>query len=407
MKAVKNKWLKQLSYWVAALLLCLLAYFTGNISTDSYDAGDVWGDFTDGTTSETEETEEAGSGEITEEAESTFLPEEEKAGLEVHFIDVGQGDCTLFIHDGHAMLIDAGADSQGTKVQKYLKEQGVEKLDYVIASHPDADHIGGLDVILTKFDCEKILFTDAESDTAAYRNVMEAISYRGYEITTPKAGESYSFGNAVFTIVGPAGTYDKRSNNYSIGLKLDFGENSFLFIGDAEKEAQEDMLKSGADLKADVIKAGHHGSSDSADKKFLEAVDAAYAVISCGRGNDYGHPHAKTLQLFQELDIQVLRTDEQGTVTAFCDGREITWSHAPSETWQAGVYGGNETTDTDVNIDEETENARYILNTGSYKFHRPECESVADMGHKNKKGSNLSREGIMEMGYSPCKICKP
>lgn len=418
MKTVKNKWTKQLSFWVAAFLLCVLAYCASDVSTGSYDAGNIWGDFV----SEVGNSEEEISLEVMEEenAEGTenILVSEEEPGLEVHFIDVGQGDCTLLLNEGHAMLIDAGEDRQGTKVQKYLQKQGVEKLDYVIASHPDADHIGGLDVILTKFDCETILFTDAKSDTAAYRNVMEAIRYRGYTITTPKVGEKYSFGNAVFTIVSPVGTYDKRSNNYSIGLKVSFGENSFLFIGDTEKEAQTDMLQSGADLEADVLKAGHHGSSDSADKTFLEAVDAEYTVISCGKGNDYGHPHAKTLHLFQELDMQVFRTDEQGTITAISNGREITWSHAPSETWQAGVYGGgDEEAGTPGNSGVGTiygedgqqwpENVRYILNIGSYKFHKPECESVADMGKRNQKTSDLSREEIIEMGYSPCKRCEP
>lgn len=408
MKTVKNKWIRILSAVAVLLLVCLLP-----------------GCRKDFFIKETHDTDKAWEG-----------PEGEKAPrLAVHFMDVGQGDCTLLISNGHAMLIDAGDDSQGTKVQKYLKEQGIEKLDYVMGTHPDADHIGGLDVILTKFDCETILFTDAVSDTVAYRNVMETVRYREYEITEPELGASFPLGSATFTVVGPAGVYEEGSNNYSIGLRVTFGENSFLFIGDAEEKAQMDMLQSGADLSCDVLKAGHHGSSDSANLRFLEAVGAEYAVISCGIGNDYGHPHAKTLRLFQELDMQVFRTDEQGTVTAVSDGSRITWSCAPSETWQAGVYTGGNSSESNkeygtesagapsentgevtksgkgavVQPNEEAipENAKYILNTNSYKFHRPECESVADMSRRNKKGSDLSREEIIALGYSPCSRCKP
>ncbi|MBQ8596626.1 MAG: MBL fold metallo-hydrolase [Lachnospiraceae bacterium] len=346
--------------------------------------------------------------------------------LEVHFIDVGQGDCTLLINGGHAMLIDAGDNHQGTKVQKYLREQGIEKLDYVIGTHPDADHIGGLDVILTKFDCDVVLFPDAESDTLAYRQMMEAVKYKGYSITRPELFKTYAFGDASFQIVGPAADYTESSNNESVALKVTFGENSFLFIGDAEKDAQTDMMQSGADLKSDVLKAGHHGSSDSADRLFLETVGAEYTVISCGMGNDYGHPHAKTLKLLRELGMKVFRTDEQGTVTAVSNGSEITWSCEPSVTWMAGVYGGSDTyeggtayggageasaEDGSSESAQEAESAlthaNYILNTNSYKFHRPECESVLDMSERNKQGSNLSREEIVAQGYVPCNRCKP
>lgn len=336
---------------------------------------------------------------------------QQNPGLEVHFIDVGQGDSTLLIYKEHAMLIDAGEDSQGTNLQNYLEKQGVKKLDYVVATHPDADHIGGLDVILTKFDCGIIFFPDAQSDTVAYRDVTDAIKYRGYEVTRPEMGAVYSLGDAAFTIIVSENCPEENNNNASIGLKMTYGKNSFLFTGDAEKEALTDMLQSGADLRADVLKAGHHGSSDSADELFLETVGAKYAVISCGKGNDYGHPHAKTLNLFKKLDMQVFRTDEQGSVTAFSNGEEITWSHTPSETWEAGVYKGSQDSIYTENHKEDEDswinNAAYILNTGSYKFHRPECESVADMSRRNKKGTNLTREEIINLGYVPCNRCKP
>lgn len=335
---------------------------------------------------------------------------EQSEGLEVHFIDVGQGDCTLLVNQGHAMLIDGGEDSRGTAVQKYLMDLGIEKLDYVIGTHPDADHIGGLDVILTKFDCETIIFSEAQSDTLSYKRVMEALRQKNYRVTAPELFESYSLGDASFTIVGPVVTYEEESNNNSIALRVSYGETSFLFLGDAEAEAQADMLASGAELDCDVLKAGHHGSSDSADKTFLEAVSPEYAVISCGAGNDYGHPHERTLSLLKDLGIFVFRTDEQGTVKAISDGKEIKWSHTPSVSWKAGVYRNDQKKDSDSGTEENPEELSeylYILNIRSYKFHRPECESVSEMSKKNRKGSNLTREEILALGYSPCNNCKP
>lgn len=327
--------------------------------------------------------------------------------LEVHFIDVGQGDCTLVLCDGHAMLIDAGDDSQGTKVQKYIQNLGIDTLEYVIGTHPDADHIGGLDVILTKFDCNTIIFPDIKSDTMAYKRVMETIRYKGYSVTGPEISKTYSLGDAVITVLGPVGTYEEESNNYSIALKVSYGENSFVFLGDAEEEAQLDILQSKADVSADVLKAGHHGSSDSANAVFTNAVNPEYAVISCSKGNDYGHPHARTLKLFRELGIQVFRTDEQGTVTAVSDGSTITWSCEPSKSWQAGTFKESNGLTGNAEAEDERIDAKYILNTNSLKFHRPECESVLDMNKRNRQGCDLSREEIIDMGYIPCNRCRP
>lgn len=243
--------------------------------------------------------------------------------MQVHYIDVGQGDATLILCNGHAMLIDAGDNSKGTAVQYYLKKQGVESLDYVIGTHPDADHIGGLDVVITKFDCNMVMMPEIRRDNATYRDVLQAMEYRGYKNTPPVVGTEYPLGEATFCIVAPNGEYGEEYNNYSIGILLTYGENRFLFTGDAMKEAEADMLANGIALQADVLKAGHHGSSDAGSKAFLDAVNPKYAVISCGSDNDYGHPHRETLQSFKERRIDVYRTDLQGDVIAVSDGKEI------------------------------------------------------------------------------------
>lgn len=261
---------------------------------------------------------------------------QEGSGLEVHYLDVGQGDCTLILCDGHAMLIDAGDNDKGTAVQSYLESQGVTELDYVIGTHPDADHIGGLDVILYKFDCQTVLMPDFEKDTRTYDDVIQTMKQKRYENTSPRTGETFELGSAVFTIVAPNGEYGDNANDYSIGILLQHGGNRFLFTGDAEEASEADMLENGMDLKADVFKAAHHGSRTANTEEFLNAVDPDYMVISCGQDNSYGHPHAEVMNRLRIMGISVFRTDEQGTIVAHSDGTEITFNMSLDESWKAG-----------------------------------------------------------------------
>ncbi len=276
------------------------------------------------------DTEKDASEDAEEEAE-----EPEESELTVHFLDIGQGDATLIMCDGEYMLIDAGDNDKGTAVQNYLTKQGVTKLKYVIGTHPDADHIGGLDVVLYKFECETVMMPDVANDTATYRDVIDTMDTKGYQNTLPQVGDSYTLGSAEFTILGPRKIYDD-TNNSSIVLRLTHGNNSFLFMGDAEEEAENDMLNGDIMVDADVLKAGHHGSRTASSKVFLQAVSPAYAVISCAEDNSYGHPHAETLNNLRAMGVQVFRTDEQGSIVVTSDGQEMVWNCAPSETWKAG-----------------------------------------------------------------------
>lgn len=261
------------------------------------------------------------------------------SGMEVHFIDVGQGDATLILAGGHAMLIDAGDNSKGTAVQLYLQKQGVERLDYLVLTHTDSDHIGGADVIISKFDIGQIFLDDFKKDNKTYRELMESMKSRGMTFSTPEAGAEYELGTAVFTIIAPNDTYDDP-NNSSIALILDYGENSFLFSGDCEEEAERDILENGMNLDVDVYQAGHHGSRTSSTEEFLDAMSPEYAVISCEEGNSYGHPHAQTLNNLRARRVKVFRTDEQGSVVAYSDGTDITWNCSPSDSWQSGEPTG-------------------------------------------------------------------
>lgn len=320
--------------------------------------------------------------------------------LQIHFIDVGQGDSTLITCGGEAMLIDAGENDQGTAVQSYLTAQGVEKLKYMIGTHPDSDHIGGMDVVMYKFDCDTVIMPDEAKDTATYRDVIDTMKNKRYENTLPVVGDTYTLGDAEFTILSPSKKYD-NSNNNSVVILLTHGDNRFLLTGDAQEPAEADILDSGISIKADVYKAGHHGSSTSSSEAFLEAVQPTYAVISCGEDNSYGHPHAEVLNSFRIAGVKVFRTDEQGSILATSDGKTITWNCSPTESW----LSGNGTHVADL-PDPDAVNT-YICNINTMKFHYPDCPSAQDMRKENRMEIKATRAEMIGQGYEPCKGCKP
>ncbi len=262
--------------------------------------------------------------------------------LQIHFIDVGQADSILIKQDNNYMLIDGGNNEDGDMLVKYLKEQGVEKLDYIIATHPHEDHIGGLDDVLNEFDTDLVLMPDKITTTKTFEDFLLAIKNRqdtknknGENVTlkkVPKLEEKYNLGNASFVIYAPNSSSYDELNNYSIVIKLSFGNNTFLFTGDAEKLSEKEMLDKNYDLKADVLKIGHHGSSTSTSDEFLEAVSPKYAVLSVGEDNLYNLPKKTVMDKFKNNNIPVYRTDEQGTIILNSDGTNITFNK------EAGTY---------------------------------------------------------------------
>lgn len=333
--------------------------------------------------------------------------DKENGILEVHYMDVGQGDSTLIISDGHAMLIDAGNNNKGTTVQNYLQKQGVKKLDYVIGTHPDADHIGGLDVIIYKFDCGKILLPDYSKDTKTYEEVVDTLKAKNYKAIHPKVGGSYALGDATFTVIAPGNRKFDSANDYSIAIRLEHGNNHFLFVGDAEADSELEMLKSKQDLASNVYKVSHHGSKTATSEEFLKAVNPEYAVISCGEDNSYGHPHAEVMNLLRSEGVKVYRTDEQGTIAARSDGNKITWNMSPDTSWKAGEPKGtgSDSEPADENKKAAKNSTVYVLNANTKKIHLPSCRSVKKIADKNKEKSRESKEKLEKQGYTPCKNC--
>ena len=260
--------------------------------------------------------------------DAAVIPE---GSTSVYFIDVGQGDCELIrTPDGQNSLIDAGTNATGDKLVQYLEQLGVEQIDTLIATHPHEDHIGGMDEVVNAFPIGDVYLpkvADSQTPTTrTYERLLDAIADKGLSITPGRGGMTILDDDGIkLEFLAPNADSYADLNSYSIVAKLTCGQKSFLFTGDAESDSEEEMLHAGYDLRSDVLKCGHHGSSTSTSAAFLQAVQPTYAVISCGVDNDYGHPHRETLDKLNDAGVQIYRTDEQDTILAVCDGTDVTF----------------------------------------------------------------------------------
>ncbi len=239
----------------------------------------------------------------------------------VSFIDVGQGDASFIcLPDGKTMLIDAGVSDAGKKLVKLLEASNCQKIDYLIATHPHADHIGGMKKIVESFEIGEIYMPRASTNTKTYEKLLESIAERGLKIKAARAGMQICPG---VEILAPNGAEYENLNNYSVVIKITNGNTKFLFMGDAEILSEDEILQGGYDVSADVIKVGHHGSGTSSGNTFVAAVGAKYAVFSVGTDNSYNHPHRFVVEKWKNAGAEICRTDERGTVTFRSDGKTL------------------------------------------------------------------------------------
>ena len=246
--------------------------------------------------------------------------------LSVHFIDVGQGDCTLMLSDGKSMLIDSGEAEYSSSVIKYLKRKGVKRLDCIVITHPHTDHFGGMADIIKKIGADRIIMPRISSEfmptTSSYERLLKTVSSAGLKIDAAK-DESFTLGKAEIKLY----TSDYKGenlNNNSVIVRAQNGANSFLITGDCEREEEQILLDKGVDLSAKVLKVAHHGSATGSSAEMLDEILPRYAVISCGAGNSYGHPHDVTLSRLDKYADKILRTDLNGNIVFISDGEGLT-----------------------------------------------------------------------------------
>ena len=240
---------------------------------------------------------------------------------------------------------------------------------------------------------------DVTYDTATFRDVIDTCRGKGYKIEHPKAGDTFKLGGASVQVLAPVSSKYSDMNSYSIVLRISIGKDSFLLTGDATADSESEMLSAGRDLSAAVLKVGHHGSSSSTSDVFLKNVSPSFAVISYGKDNPYGHPHAAVMNKLKKAGVKILRTDLQGSVIAKTSGSGIIWSTAPTDDYKGGSVSGC-TSDL-----EPVAGVQYILNTNTMKYHLPGCSAAKKIADKNRAESGDSAAVLEEKGFSPCGIC--
>ena len=256
-----------------------------------------------------------------------------RIGFAVHFVDVGQGDGAIVVCDGKTLVIDGGTAENGAKMVEYLQNTlHVSKVDFVIGTHPHADHIGGLPDVIRACKVKKLYSPVDEFEAKTFETMKRAADDKKLKITVPQAGQSFSLGRAKVEFLAPLGIYD-NVNDLSLVVRITYGQTAFLFTGDAERPSEYDMTDSGEDLSATVLKVGHHGSNTSTSYVFLRQVMPAYAIISCGKDNAYGHPHEEVLSRLADEGAVVYRTDECGTIVCRSNGAKVTVRTEKGKKW--------------------------------------------------------------------------
>ncbi len=249
--------------------------------------------------------------------------------LKIYYIDVGQADSSLISYNDKYILIDAGNEEDGEKLVEYFKKLSIEKFDYVFATHPHEDHIGGMDDIISNFKIDNFLMPNVLTTTKTFENMLNALEKNNLGYKVPKINNEYNIDNLNIKVLY-IDDNSKDLNDDSIVLKLTFGKDSFLFMGDASKKVEKNILNS--DIKSDVLKVGHHGSSYSSSSEFVDKVNPKYAMISVGLNNKYNHPTQSVIDLFNKKNILIYRTDKDGTIILDCDGENINIKKEVTET---------------------------------------------------------------------------
>lgn len=248
--------------------------------------------------------------------------------LSIHLLDVGQGDSTLIVTPDHkTILIDGGEAEAAPYISSYLNKLKIERIDYLIATHPHSDHIGGLAEIINSFEIGELIMPQVLHTTKTFEKMLLAAEEKNLTITAAKGDQSYQLNDEIsLQILGPLKDYGDNLNNWSVVARVQYNQKAFLFMGDAETPVEADLVNyyEPLALASHFLRVGHHGSDTSSSKAFLEVVQPEISAISVGKENPYGHPHREIIERLS--NTAMYRTDQQGTIVLYCDGTKI-WSH--------------------------------------------------------------------------------
>lgn len=336
-----------------------------------------------------------------------LIPMTASAELEIHFIDVGQGDAILIRCDEETMLIDGGPSNQSETVYNYLRNHNVQRLECVLATHPHEDHIGGISAALNAVPVDLLLTPVLSySNSKPFDSMMKYADRQGTVVSVPQTGDTIALGEAKITVLH---TWPEAwtENDMSVVVYLQYRSFSAILTGDAESMSEYMILDAWPGLQATLLKVGHHGSQTSTTDEFVRTVRPKYAVISCGRQNEYGHPHQQVLNTLKKYEAEVYRTDLQGTIVfQVNENSEITIATERSIKEENKVYLSPEGP-VSRSITTEAGELHYVINERTRKFHLDTCPSAGKISKKNRKEYTCTREELIMNGYTPCGECKP
>lgn len=329
------------------------------------------------------------------------------SSLMVHVIDVGQGDSILVqFPTGQTMLVDAGDHEHGTTVVEYVHHLGIRQIDLLVATHPHEDHIGGMADVLGAFSVDQVWDSGFNLGSRTQERFLQTIHDKGIRYQTPRAGKSAEFGTATVTVLAPVdgllhGT-ESDANNNSLVLRIVYGTTSVLLTGDMEEDERRTVPSW---PESTVLKVAHHGSHNGTDAEFIDEVRPEFAVISCGKHNPFGHPHAETMAILRDAGIRTLITAVNGTVVIRSDGHTVSLvNDGDAETRSTSKEEPSAPKATATPSPLKPAQAMYIGNVRSHAFHRPSCESLPA---EQNRISFSSRDEAIRRGYHPCGRCQP
>lgn len=320
-----------------------------------------------------------------------------ESSFSVTFLDVGQGDAAIVNCDGRYLLIDGGPPSASKLLYSYCKTNDIKYFDYIVATHADTDHTGGISGALQVAKVGRVFCSVKQATQKSFNSMVRYLNEQNVSLETPAVGDIWQLGNSSVSVVGTGAAGDS-SNEGSIMLRIDYGSTSFLFTGDASEGGERNFSSAGGAMECDVLKVAHHGSAVASSYMFLRDTMPKNAVISVGSDNSYGHPTDDTLSRLRDCGATVYRTDIQGDITAISDGKAVTMTTEKNPNANTLIAPGFAAATSELS------KSGYIGNKNSKKFHLPTCRSLPQ--EKNRKYLD-SREEAIKGGFDPCGNCKP